>query len=695
MTQSGAHPEMKCVPSGDNQWCIVSPKPLAIPTRAKHRRSSTTPEPFSAPASRQGSGVDGRPRATTEALPSPSSRKVFREGVEDEDEEEFGISPGSESTSTPVGLHSGSIIERRFSASDPNSGIPRMASFRYRRGKDAVAMDMQRQRENHRKFSPQHLRKFSSGRGKKHTTPLGRLMSPFITRSTRAESSAPSSSSSAERKSASMDDRQSRRPRVRATQAKFELDNTGVEFKDFVDGFDDNKVQVGVIAVVGVDTTAGNPTFRTTRYVQINWIGKRAGFASKIHALSLKLAVSAKLGGVRVEIDCNTREELTLEKIGKALLMAAGSHPPLWFRIGKQMLLTSKIELGIPSFLVEQKSYNEWRTRRWSTVIRKVTSVLKFSSGVRNTYRRRQRTRSSVPISRPHSVKPVETHSRVPSATHGTTGGSDDDIKKGSIRWRIQRLERSTSDTSRSAHSIISPSAKIARLGSVFLVRHGERLDHINPEWRVKATNPFDSPLSDNGIQQARETGIRLRSERVHEIIASPFLRTLQTAIQIAKEVGALVCVEPGIAEHVLHEHFNNWKRKNRGKIKGVNVDDFKVSTMTLNEICKEFPGYIDTKYKSFTKTTFPETEEQLFQRTDKFIQHISKRARRKCRNICIVSHQDPVEYMAHEIDSRAEDKFVSYCCLSKAILKGKRHRLVLQHDDSHLSCPEIPRTPR
>eukprot|EP00470_Lotharella_oceanica_P010843 CAMPEP_0170189132 /NCGR_PEP_ID=MMETSP0040_2-20121228/46075_1 /TAXON_ID=641309 /ORGANISM="Lotharella oceanica, Strain CCMP622" /LENGTH=115 /DNA_ID=CAMNT_0010436611 /DNA_START=134 /DNA_END=481 /DNA_ORIENTATION=- len=114
---------------------------------------------------------------------------------------------------------------------------------------------------------------------------------------------------------------------------------------------------------------------------------------------------------------------------------------------------------------------------------------------------------------------------------------------------------------------------------------------------------------------------------------------------------------------------------------------------MTLEQACAHFPGYIDRSYRTLEDTTYPETEEQLFERTNSIVQKVTKKAREKKRNICIVSHQDPCEYMAHEIDGEhAQDKFVSYCCITKAVLKGKRHRLVMQHDDAHLSSPEIPR---
>ena len=49
----------------------------------------------------------------------------------------------------------------------------------------------------------------------------------------------------------------------------------------------------------------------------------------------------------------------------------------------------------------------------------------------------------------------------------------------------------------------------------IWLIRHGNRLDFSNPEWLDTAERPHDCPLSPQGQQQARDTGVRLRREPV------------------------------------------------------------------------------------------------------------------------------------------------------------------------------------
>jgi len=78
----------------------------------------------------------------------------------------------------------------------------------------------------------------------------------------------------------------------------------------------------------------------------------------------------------------------------------------------------------------------------------------------------------------------------------------------------------------------------------IYVVRHGERYDHIHPEWKATAKRPHDPHLSVAGVKQARTTGQfiahRTRKERGEEemadiaIYTSPFLRCVQTAKAIS-----------------------------------------------------------------------------------------------------------------------------------------------------------------
>ncbi|MBV8884961.1 MAG: histidine phosphatase family protein, partial [Chroococcidiopsidaceae cyanobacterium CP_BM_RX_35] len=65
---------------------------------------------------------------------------------------------------------------------------------------------------------------------------------------------------------------------------------------------------------------------------------------------------------------------------------------------------------------------------------------------------------------------------------------------------------------------------------TVWLARHGNRIDFVNPEWFKTAERRYDPHLSDDGVVQAQQLAQRLKGEGIAHIFASPFLRTVQTA---------------------------------------------------------------------------------------------------------------------------------------------------------------------
>eukprot|EP00469_Lotharella_globosa_P014719 CAMPEP_0167827978 /NCGR_PEP_ID=MMETSP0112_2-20121227/11074_1 /TAXON_ID=91324 /ORGANISM="Lotharella globosa, Strain CCCM811" /LENGTH=509 /DNA_ID=CAMNT_0007730961 /DNA_START=139 /DNA_END=1668 /DNA_ORIENTATION=+ len=231
--------------------------------------------------------------------------------------------------------------------------------------------------------------------------------------------------------------------------------------------------------------------------------------------------------------------------------------------------------------------------------------------------------------------------------------------------------------------------------GFVFLTRHGEREDHVNPKWYLNAPNVFDPPLSKRGFTQASELGVRLKSENITHIIASPFTRTVQTAIEVAKHVGVKVHVDYGLAEHMETKQFH--VTCNRLQL---DPSTFRVKVNTHKELVARYGEIIspsldlpDLKLSKWP-ASFPEEEEHLFERTNNTVKHMGMFAFEKKANVLLVSHQTPVEYMAFELCSEAEDKFVSVCCLTKAAPrkknpKQKGWKLLFQHDDSFLSEPE------
>eukprot|EP00656_Telonema_subtile_P036152 TRINITY_DN40121_c0_g1_i1.p1 TRINITY_DN40121_c0_g1~~TRINITY_DN40121_c0_g1_i1.p1 ORF type:complete len:261 (-),score=55.40 TRINITY_DN40121_c0_g1_i1:234-1016(-) len=87
--------------------------------------------------------------------------------------------------------------------------------------------------------------------------------------------------------------------------------------------------------------------------------------------------------------------------------------------------------------------------------------------------------------------------------------------------------------------------------------RHGERQDHVTPEWAASSSRPHDSPLSATGLQQAEELGQYLSAQLegvVPRIFVSPLVRTVQTATHIAVGMNYLeapLMIEQGLCEAI------------------------------------------------------------------------------------------------------------------------------------------------
>lgn len=95
----------------------------------------------------------------------------------------------------------------------------------------------------------------------------------------------------------------------------------------------------------------------------------------------------------------------------------------------------------------------------------------------------------------------------------------------------------------------------------IFIARHGNRQDLVDPGWYASADEPYDPPLSADGVEQARGLGRRLRGEGVQAIVASPFLRTVQTAHHANESLDVPIFLEPGFAEWFSAHSFDRLPR--------------------------------------------------------------------------------------------------------------------------------------
>lgn len=84
---------------------------------------------------------------------------------------------------------------------------------------------------------------------------------------------------------------------------------------------------------------------------------------------------------------------------------------------------------------------------------------------------------------------------------------------------------------------------------TLWIARHGNRKDFADPTWAATASRPHDPGLAPDGVAQSRKLGHRLQNAAIDRVLASPFLRTIQTAHHVTHLTGHAVRLEPGLGE--------------------------------------------------------------------------------------------------------------------------------------------------
>ncbi|MGQ4649914.1 histidine phosphatase family protein [Lyngbya aestuarii] len=203
---------------------------------------------------------------------------------------------------------------------------------------------------------------------------------------------------------------------------------------------------------------------------------------------------------------------------------------------------------------------------------------------------------------------------------------------------------------------------------TVWIARHGNRLDFVNPEWFNTAKLPYDPPLSEDGVVQARELGQRLVGEGIMHIFASPFLRTVQTASLIADALDLPINLESGLSEWLNPE----WMPATP-------------ETRTIEVLQQKFPR-INSNYTSRVVAHYPETSEEVLKRTGETARRLTADF---FEDILLVGHGASVVGTARAlVDGEPEIK-ASLCCLVKLVRQEPVWVMKLNGDISHLSQTE------
>ncbi|CEM16710.1 unnamed protein product [Vitrella brassicaformis CCMP3155] len=246
----------------------------------------------------------------------------------------------------------------------------------------------------------------------------------------------------------------------------------------------------------------------------------------------------------------------------------------------------------------------------------------------------------------------------------------------------------------------------------LFLCRHGERIDHVEPTWDKTAAVPEDILLTARGHRQAYEMGMALRGKGISVIYSSPYIRCVCTAHSAATALGgtARVCIEPGLAQRSAAERCGG---------------DPMPKMLAPSQLIKTLP-LIDPQQKAKTGVpAFPETDEAFYERCQKVMRAIL--AAHPDDTVLLVAHNcnvcnltrclvpgvqfprwgvtyasitelevDPSLHMSGEIyvpfsDAWKMQKFAVDALLQSRAGPSCRMSLLRVSDDSQLREPEMP----
>jgi broad specificity phosphatase PhoE len=202
----------------------------------------------------------------------------------------------------------------------------------------------------------------------------------------------------------------------------------------------------------------------------------------------------------------------------------------------------------------------------------------------------------------------------------------------------------------------------------VWIARHGNRLDFVNPEWFNTAERPYDPPLSEDGIVQAKQLGQRLVGEKIKQIFASPFLRTVQTANCVADLLDLPIKLESGLSEWLNPA----WMK-------------FEPEKLSLDELHKLFPR-IDRSYTSRVIAHYPETSENVLERTAETAKYLTTEF---SEDMLLVGHGASVVGTTQGLVGGMPEVNATLCCLVKLLRQEQEWVMELNGDTSHLSETE------
>lgn len=206
---------------------------------------------------------------------------------------------------------------------------------------------------------------------------------------------------------------------------------------------------------------------------------------------------------------------------------------------------------------------------------------------------------------------------------------------------------------------------------TIYLVRHGQRIDAVNKQWHKDGENKYDPYLSQLGWWQAQKVGERLQAVQIDHMISSPYLRALQTAQAIAEQIEMPFVVENGVGE---------WM----GRAMMAQAPNIAPAQTRADKF-----SYMDTSYHSSVDPVWPETVPQVFDRYRAAMQHLLGAFE---GNLLIVGHGRVVTGVPHVLTGKPESTFkLELAGLTQLTWADDAWQVHLNGDVTHLDQEQTP----
>ncbi|CAB3404275.1 unnamed protein product [Caenorhabditis bovis] len=204
---------------------------------------------------------------------------------------------------------------------------------------------------------------------------------------------------------------------------------------------------------------------------------------------------------------------------------------------------------------------------------------------------------------------------------------------------------------------------------TIWLVRHGERIDNVDKKWKDNNPKKWDDPeLTTRGKTQSAEVGKALANYNIEKIICSPFTRCVETAAVIVTMMQnpPSICIEPGFMEPL-----------------SSCMDPPSIPTM---ESLKNLTTRIDESYEPVMKTVSGETPGDLgcAERVINTFKGVLKKF--PTGNLLIITHGTPIANLHAFIVGHW--KYAGQCTIAKVTDNFGKFKMDYFNKKDHLSIP-------